>query len=415
MQEKQRKKKPKLILTHSISRERITMISLLSKIFIKNRTEYSNASVRSAYGVLCGIAGIVLNFMLFLAKLAAGAVSGSVAITADACNNLSDAGSSVVTLLGFKLASQKPDKDHPFGHGRFEYISGLIVAFLIIYMGFGLAQSSFDKIIHPGEIETGILSIAILFVSVAVKLYMFFYNRSIGKKISSSAMCATASDSISDAAATSVIIISMFIAHFTGINIDGLCGLAVSVFIVIAGIKAAKETISPLLGEPPSEEFVAEIRRLVMSYPEVLGIHDLIVHDYGPGRVMVSLHAEVSENADLLATHDVIDNIEKNLSERLECSAVIHMDPIASRDEETLQMRRCITDFIGKEFGGKLTLHDFRMVKGPTHTNVIFDVVVPFDVDVSNETVKSKINDYLSTFDKRYFAVITIDRSYIQS
>lgn len=388
------------------------MISLLSKIFIKNG-DPTSPQARSAYGVLCGIVGIVLNFILFAVKLLAGTLSGSVAITADACNNLSDAGSSVVTLLGFKLASQKPDKDHPFGHGRFEYISGLIVAFLIIYMGFGLAQSSFEKILHPEKIDAGVLSIAILVLSVIVKLYMFVYNRSIGKKINSSAMCAAASDSLSDMTATTVIIISMLIARFTGFNIDGWCGLAVSVFIVIAGIKAAKETISPLLGEPPSDEFVEEVRSRVMSYPEVLGIHDLIVHDYGPGRVMVSLHAEVSEDADLLATHDVIDNIEKNLSEHLECSAVIHMDPIASHDGETLTMKENLVNFLSGEFDGKLTLHDFRMVKGTTHTNVIFDVVVPFDVSVTDDEVKSKINGYLSTLDKQYFAVITIDRSYI--
>lgn len=388
------------------------MISLLSKIFIKNG-DPTSPQARSAYGVLCGIVGIVLNFILFAVKLLAGTLSGSVAITADACNNLSDAGSSVVTLLGFKLASQKPDKDHPFGHGRFEYISGLIVAFLIIYMGFGLAQSSFEKILHPEKIDAGVLSIAILVLSVIVKLYMFVYNRSIGKKINSSAMCAAASDSLSDMTATTVIIISMLIARFTGFNIDGWCGFAVSVFIVIAGIKAAKETISPLLGEPPSDEFVEEIRSRVMSYPEVLGIHDLIVHDYGPGRVMVSLHAEVSEDADLLATHDVIDNIEKNLSEHLECSAVIHMDPIASHDGETLTMKENLVDFLSGEFDGKLTLHDFRMVKGTTHTNVIFDVVVPFDVSVTDDEVKSKINGYLSTLEKQYFAVITIDRSYI--
>lgn len=389
------------------------MITLLSKIFIKNRKDFFNPDVRSAYGVLCGFAGIFLNIVLFAIKLIAGSLSGSVAITADACNNLSDAGSSLVTLLGFKLASQKPDKDHPFGHGRFEYISGLVVAFLIIHMGFDLAQSSFHKILKPGEIQTGLVSIAILVVSVIIKFYMFLYNRIIGNRIDSSAMRATASDSVSDCIATSVIIISMLIAYFTNFNIDGWCGLAVSLFIVYAGFNAAKETIHPLLGTPPSKDFVENIESIVMSYPEVLGIHDLIVHDYGPGRIMVSLHAEVSEKADLLQTHDIIDNIEKHLSEKLQCSAVIHMDPIANEDENTLSLKKDISEFITSTFGENVTIHDFRVVKGPSHTNVIFDVVIPFDLKISDTQVKEEINRHLDTYKTRHFAVITIDKSYI--
>lgn len=389
------------------------MITILSKFFIKNRKDFTNPDVRSAYGVLCGFVGIFLNMVLFAIKIVAGSLSGSVAITADACNNLSDAGSSLVTLLGFKLASQKPDKDHPFGHGRFEYISGLVVAFLIIHMGFDLAQTSFAKILKPGEIQTGFVSIAILVTSVVIKLYMFLYNRIIGKKIDSSAMRATAADSVSDCIATGVIIISMLIAHFTSFNIDGWCGLAVSLFIVYAGFNAAKETINPLLGTPPSKEFVDSIESLVMSYPEVLGIHDLIVHDYGPGRIMVSLHAEVSEKANMLETHDVIDNIEKHLSEKLQCSAVIHMDPIANEDEDTIILKKDICEFITQTFGEKVTIHDFRVVKGSSHTNVIFDVVVPFDCNIPDNTVKEEINRHLDTFKTRHFAVITIDRSYV--
>ncbi len=391
----------------------INMITLISKLFIKKRKDFSNPDVRSAYGVLCGFVGIFLNIVLFAIKLIAGSLSGSVAIMADACNNLSDAGSSLVTLLGFKLASQKPDKDHPFGHGRFEYISGLVVSFLIIHMGFDLAKDSFSKILNPGEIQVGFVSVAILVASVVIKLYMFLYNRIIGKKIDSSAMRATAADSVSDCIATSVIIISMLIAHFTNFNIDGWCGLAVSLFIVYAGFNAAKETINPLLGTPPSKDFVEGIESVVMSYPQVLGIHDLIVHDYGPGRIMISLHAEVSEKADLLQTHDIIDNIEKHLSEKLQCSAVIHMDPIANEDEDTINLKKDISEFITSTFGENVTIHDFRMVKGPSHTNVIFDVVVPFDSNLSDNDVREEINRHLDTYKTRHFAVITIDRSYV--
>ena len=389
------------------------MISVLSKIFIKNNKDFGSAEVRSAYGILCGGLGIFLNILLSVIKFVAGSLSGSVAIMADAGNNLSDAGSSLVTLFGFKLASQKPDKDHPFGHGRFEYISGLVVAFLIIHMGFDLAKSSFSKILNPSAVEVSAVSISILVISVIIKLYMFLYNRIIGKKINSSAMRATSADSVSDCIATTVIIISMLIARFTGFNADGWCGLVVSLFIVYAGINAAKEPINPLLGEPPSKEFVDSIYSLVMSSPEVLGIHDLVVHDYGPGRVMVSLHAEVSDKADLLETHDIIDNIEKHLSEKLECSAVIHMDPIASDDENTAVLKDDISHFIAEEFGDTLSIHDFRVVKGNTHTNVIFDIVVPFDSKLADSDIKNRINEHLSEMSTPHFAVITVDRSYV--
>lgn len=389
------------------------MISILSKFLIKNNKDYSSPAVRSAYGTLCGICGIFFNVALFVMKLLVGFFTGSVAVTADAFNNLSDAGSSVITLIGFRLASQKPDEDHPFGHGRFEYISGLVVSMIILLMGFELAKSSFDKILHPSDVQISTASIIILIVSVAVKLYMAVYNRSIGKKINSSAMCATSVDSISDSLATTVVMISMLVSHFYGIKIDGYCGLAVAMFILYAGINAAKETINPLLGQPPSREFVEEIHTTVMSYPEIKGIHDLIVHDYGPGRVMVSLHAEVSESANLLETHDVIDNIEKYLSEKLECSAVIHMDPIADNDEETKEMKETVAKFVTDTFGEEVTIHDFRTVRGNTHTNIIFDIVVPYNCKLSDSEIKEKVRTYLESFEKRYFAVITIDRPYI--
>lgn len=390
------------------------MIGLLSRLFIKNRDDYTNAAVRGAYGVLCGLTGIFLNLVLFALKFFAGILSGSVAVTADAFNNLSDAGSSVVTLIGFRLAAQKPDKEHPFGHGRFEYISGLIVSLIILLMGVELAKTSFDKILHPSEIEVSLPTLGILLVSIAVKMYMSFYNRSIGKKIDSAAMKATAADSLSDVLSTAAVIFSMIITQWTNVVVDGWCGLAVALFILYTGYGAARDTISPLLGQPPTKEFVDAIRDIVMSYPEVKGIHDLMVHDYGPGRVMVSLHAEVDEHADMLETHDVIDNIEKFISEKMGCSAVIHMDPIAADDEDTAELRAKLTAYVKETLSNEVSIHDFRLVRGNTHTNVIFDIVIPYDVKTEDSEIKRMIREYLESFeDSRYFAVITIDRSYV--
>ena len=389
------------------------MVSALVKWFIRDSENTASPTVRAAYGTLCGILGIILNVFLFGFKFFAGLVSGSMAVTADAFNNLSDAGSSVITLLGFRLASQKPDDEHPFGHGRFEYISGLVVALAILLMGFELGKSSVEKILHPGDIDASILTFVILGVSVLVKLYMSFYNRAVGRKIDSAAMKATAADSLSDAVSTTVVILSMLAARFTPLKIDGWCGLAVALFILYAGIGAAKDTISPLLGQPPTKEFVEDIERIVMSHPEVLGIHDLVVHDYGPGRVMVSLHAEVDEKADILVAHDVIDNIERALHDALGCEAVIHMDPIAADDEETRAWRTKMAAFAAETFGQTVTIHDFRMVKGDTHNNLIFDIVVPYKYNLTDEQVKQAIRTYVSGQDGTYFAVVKIDRSYV--
>ncbi|MGN1122183.1 MAG: cation diffusion facilitator family transporter [Eubacteriales bacterium] len=390
------------------------MISILSKFFIKNHHDYSDAAVRGAYGVLCGVTGIVLNVILFAFKLFAGLVSGSVAVTADAFNNLSDAGSSVITLIGFRLAAQKPDRDHPFGHGRYEYISGLIVALIIMLMGIELAKESFDKILHPQAVELSAVTFLVLAVSVAVKLYMSLYNRAIGKKINSPAMKATAADSISDVVSTTVVMLAMAVTYFTNWQIDGYCGLAVALFILYAGFGAARDTINPLLGQPPTKEFVEEIRNIVMSYPQVKGIHDLVVHDYGPGRIMVSLHAEVDESANLLETHDVIDNIEKYITEKMGCSAVIHMDPIAVEDGAVVDLKKKLTAFVKSSLAPEASLHDFRIVRGTSHTNVIFDILMPYESALSDEQIRKAIRDYLDTLDNaRYFAVITVDRSYV--
>lgn len=386
------------------------MISLLAKLFLKpaGKTE---AALRKGYGILCGAVGIGLNIVLFALKFLAGLLSGSIAITADAFNNLSDAGSSLVTLLGFQLAGQKPDSDHPFGHGRMEYLSGLAVSVLILLMGIELGRSSFEKIRHPAPVESGTLVVVILCVSIAVKLYMCFYNRSLGRKLNSSAMLATAADSLSDSVATAAVLVATLVGQYTGLLIDGWVGILVSLFILWSGIQSAKDTVDPLLGTPPTAEFVDQIKDLVMASPGILGIHDLIVHDYGPGRVMISLHAEVSADEDMLSIHDEIDNAEKLLQERLGCHAVIHMDPIAVHDpltedvhQRVLTLVHCIDDSI--------SIHDFRMVSGPTHTNVIFDAVVPFGFRLSDAEVEEKIKSAVRALDGNYYAVVNVERSY---
>lgn len=388
------------------------MIEFLARVFIRHRDTLSPSALRQAYGQLCGAVGIGLNLLLFAGKLFAGTISGSIAITADAFNNLSDAGSSVVTLLGFRLAGRKPDPEHPFGHGRMEYISGLAVAGLILLMGVELGKSSLKKILSPEEIVSSPLVLAILAVSVAVKLYMFYYNRSIGRKIKSAAMSATATDSLSDAVSTTAVLMATLVGQLTGLNIDGWVGLLVALFILFSAYKAAKETLSPLLGQTPDPEFVERIEQIVLSYPEVLNVHDLIVHDYGPGRVMISLHAEVSADGDLLQLHDVIDNAEHRLKKELGCMAVIHMDPIITNDAHTDALRMAVAEKV-KAIDPRLTIHDFRIVSGPTHTNLIFDVVVPYDVKLTADEVRRRIGALVKELDENYFAVVQVDNSYV--
>jgi len=388
------------------------MITLLSKWFIKNHENVTDPAVRQAYGTLCGFVGIGWNILLFLGKFFAGTISGSIAVTADAFNNLSDAGSSVVTLLGFRLAGRKPDPDHPFGHGRIEYISGLVVAALILLMGVELGKSSFEKILHPEAVDFSVLAIVILAVSIAVKLYMAFYNASVGKKISSAAMAATAADSRSDAISTAAVLAAMLIGKFFHIQIDGYVGMVVAILILITGIKAAKETIAPLLGQPPEKEFVDWIEKIVMSHEPICGIHDLVVHDYGPGRVMITLHAEVPASGDILELHDVIDQTEVHLQKELGCVATIHMDPIVTDDGMTAELRRQVSDLC-KTIDERITIHDFRIVPGPTHTNLIFDAVVPMEKHLDFEEVEHRIKELVHGMDGHYFAVVKVEQSYV--
>ena len=387
------------------------MIRLLSRWLIPDRDNVTSPAVRRAYGTLCGAVGIALNILLFAGKLFAGRLSGSIAVTADAFNNLSDAGSSAVTLLGFRLAGKKPDTDHPFGHGRIEYISGLLVAGLILLMGVELAKSSFDKILHPEPVAFSALAAAIMAASVCVKLYMWLYNRAVGRKIKSVSMEATATDSLSDTIATSAVLLAMLVGKWTGLAVDGYVGLVVALFILFSAYKAAKETLSPLLGQAPDPELVQEIRDITLANDTVQGVHDLVVHDYGPGRMMISLHAEVPAHGDIMEMHDVIDNIEKELAEKLHCQAVIHMDPIVTDDTSVGVLRRQIAEVV-KQVDPRMTIHDFRMVQGTTHTNLIFDAVLPFSSGKTPEQAAEEIRQLVRQLNGTYFAVVTVEHSY---
>lgn len=385
------------------------MFHLLSKLFIKNYEDYTDPNVRQSYGILAGAVGILLNFLLFAAKALAGLFSRSIAITADAFNNLSDAGSSVITLIGFRLSGQEADSDHPYGHGRIEYLSGLIVAAIILLMGVELIKSSFSKILHPQLPDFSPVIAFILLLSIAVKLYMYVYNRRISVKIDSAAMKATAADSLNDCIATAAVLAASLIGHFTGYSIDGWCGLVVGIFILRAGIEAAKDTIDPLLGKAPDPAFVEHIRSIVLAHPEVLDVHDLLVHDYGPGRMMVSLHAEVPAEGDFLKLHDVIDNIERELQTTLSCSAVIHMDPVLTKDSETSRLHEIVSN-LAKELDPAVSVHDLRLVKGPTHTNVIFDAAVPFQFKLDDSAIRAYFSEKIRRLDGSYFCVVNIDK-----
>ena len=387
------------------------MISLLVKLFYGEMDMSDEKAVRRAYGTTCSGAGIGFNVLLFAGKLIAGMLSGSVAIVSDAFNNLSDAGSSIISLVGFKLSNKKSDPQHPFGHGRLEYISGLCVSFLIILMGVELGKASIEKIIEPAQVKFSLLTAAILAASILVKLYMALYNSRIGKRLNAVTMKAMAKDSLSDAVATSVVLMSMIVAKLADIAIDGYCGVVVAAFILFTGITAARDTISPLLGQKPDSEFIEEVMRIVNAHKEIIGTHDLVVHDYGPGRLMITLHAEVDANMDILVAHDAVDNIENELREKLGCSAVVHMDPIVTDDVETNATREEIKRVVSN-IDSRMTIHDFRMVPGPTHTNVIFDVAVPFDIDMDDDELRKILGARIRDVDSKLNAVIEIDKCY---
>ena len=388
------------------------MITFLASLFIKDSKNYKEPSVRQAYGVLSGAVGIGLNILLFFGKWLAGTISGSIAIIADAFNNLSDAGSSIITLIGFRLSGQEPDPEHPFGHGRMEYISGLLVSVAILVMGFELIGSSIGKLRSPEPIESSALVFGILIASILVKLYMFFYNHSLSKKIESAAMKATSVDSLSDTVATTLVLIATLISKYTVLLLDGWFGILVGLFILYTGGSTLKETIDLLLGQPPKQEFIDEVKEIVLGHSMVHGVHDLIVHDYGPGRVMISLHAEVDVNGDIQDIHEQIDHIEHELQEKLHCSATIHMDPIVTDDKEVLAMKAKVEEmvhFLDESF----SMHDFRMVRGSTRTNLIFDVEVPRKTSYTDNEIVNWLKERIHELPgSKYFAVIQIDHEY---
>lgn len=389
------------------------MTSWLLKRFIRRPDDGDDPAVRQQYGLLSGCVGIFLNLLLSAGKFLAGVLTGSIAITADAFNNLSDAGSSVVTLVGFRLAGKQADDDHPFGHGRMEYVSGLVVALVILLVGVELGKSSLEKIITPQAVVFSWLSVGILLASVLVKLWMFLFNRALSRRIGSAAMAATAADSLSDVVATSAVILGALAGHFFSLHIDGWTGILVAVFILKTGFDAARDTLNPLLGQCPDPALVRDIQETVLAHEEISGMHDLVIHDYGPGRSMLSLHAEVPVDADVLEVHDIIDNIERELKEKFHTDAVIHMDPIATHDERTISLRTAVADMV-RSIDPGMTIHDFRVTPGPQHTNLIFDAVIPHHCALSDEAVKAAIAAGADALDGNFYTVVSLDRAYTE-
>ena len=389
------------------------MTEFLVKKFIKNWENVQDPKVREKYGVLAGTVGIALNLLLCAGKLFAGLLTGSIAVVADALNNLSDAASSVVTLVGFKLAGQKADEGHPFGHGRAEYLAGLLVSLIIMLVGLELGKTSIEKILTPEEVGFSLISVAILAASILVKLWMSLFNRRLGRRIGSAAMQATATDALSDVVATGAVLAGALIARVSGVNVDGWMGVVVAVFILRSGWGAAKDTLNPLLGQKPDPELVREIEKTVMEHPQVVGMHDLMIHDYGPGRAMMSFHAEVRRDADIMEVHDAIDHIERELQKKFGIVTSVHMDPIATDDARVSRVRGQVASLVQVIEPG-MSIHDFRMTEGPRYTNLIFDVVVPHRCPLSDQEIKQRIQRAVATLDERYFAVVQLDRSYVE-
>lgn len=386
------------------------MTNLLLKCFVKDYRKVQDPAVRVRYGILSGGTGIVCNLLLFAAKLFAGLMAGAISVMADAFNNLSDAGSSVVTLFGFRLSARPVDKEHPFGHGRSEYLSGLIVSLLIMLVGVELLSSSVQKIVTPEETLFSWLTVGILGGSVLVKLWMCLFNRKLAKAIDSAAMRATAMDSLSDVAATLTVLAALLISHFAGVSLDAYAGLIVALFILWTGFRSAKETGDLLLGKAPDPKLVREVEKTVLDHDEVLGIHDLVIHNYGPGRLMMSLHAEVSGEGDIMQLHDAIDGIEQELRQKFHCDAVIHMDPILVNDTKVSELCQKVTA-LAKEIDERVTVHDFRVSDRTTHCRLIFDMAVPYAVRLSDQEIKSEMTRKVEALDPRFTAFISIDRS----
>jgi cation diffusion facilitator family transporter len=386
------------------------MICFLARLFLKNHDDTDLMEVRQGYGIISGVTGIAFNVFLFIIKLMAGILSGSIAIVGDAINNLSDAASSIVTLVGFKLAGGEADEKHPFGHGRVEYIAGLIVSLFIIITGVEVVQKSVNSIFHPDEVVFNAVVAVILGISIFVKMVMFQSNLQASVKIGSVALKTTAMDSISDVFTTIVVLIGSIVSHYTGLHIDGFMGVLVGFFIIKAGYEAARDTISPLLGEPPSKEFLEEIKETALAHDEVLGVHDIIVHNYGPGRIIMSLHVEVPADRDIIVIHDIIDDIENELRQKYHCVAVIHMDPVVFDDKLTSFLKEEIREIV-KNLDPKLDIHDFRLIhKGENGRKVSFDVSVPYGFKLKDDEIIEYITTRVSASEFDVDFDITIDK-----
>ena len=385
------------------------MTELLCKLFIKNRHDTASPAVRRAYGTLVSTVGIILNLLLSVGKLAVGILTMSLSIQADALNNLSDAGAQIISLVTFRMAAKPADRKHPFGHARLEYVTSMIVSFFILLIGWELLSESVNKIIHPADTLFSWVSVGVLGASVIVKLWLCFFNRKIAKKIDSSVMRATSADSLSDAAATSAVLVATLIYKFTNLDIDAYMGIVVAILIMVAGIKILLETKNSIIGEKPSEETVATIEAVISQYPDALGIHDMVVHNYGPGRVMVSLHIEVDGKADVFKSHDMIDNIERELRCDHGMEATVHMDPIITNDPLIDELKTATVALVAK-IDHRIRIHDFRVVPGETHTNLIFDMAVPFEVKTSDEDLCTAVDTAVQNAMPACFTVITVDR-----
>ena len=384
-------------------------MKLLYKLFIKNSQDTHDPKVRHAYGILMSIVGIVANLVLSAMKLLFGTLCGSISVTADALNNLSDAGSQIISLISFKIASKPADRDHPFGHARIEYVASMIVSFLVLLVGWELMKESIAKIIEPVKAEFSLAVIVVLCISIAVKLWLGISGKMIAKKIGSSVISATAADSLSDAIATSAVLVSAIISRYSGFQTDAYMGAAVSVIILIAGVKILNDTKNSILGSPPEPEVVEAIVDITRQYPEICGIHDMVVHNYGPGNVIASLHAEVDGAQDVYLIHDIIDNAERRMFNELGVRATIHMDPIVTDDQKISELRALVRDAV-KSFDTRLDIHDFRFVEGVTHSNMIFDITVPFEIKTKDNDLIKEVQTKISDINETYFAVITVDR-----
>lgn len=388
------------------------MFKILAKKFIKNYTDFNNSKVREQYGTLCSIISIGCNIVLVVFKLTMGVITHSIAIQADGLNNLSDVGSNLASLFGFKLANKHPDSEHPYGHGRMEYVAGLIIAFLILLVGFQALKDSILKIINPQKVTFTIVAVIILVVSILIKLWMASFNRYTSKKINSATLLAASQDSLNDVLATTATLCSLILSLYTDLPVDGIMGTIVSIIVLKAGIEIFKDTVNPLLGMAPDKELIKDIEQYILSYPEALGIHDLMMHDYGPGRRFLSLHVEVNCNDDIMAVHDAMDTIERAVLKKYHILTTIHMDPVDFNDNLTNELKEMVIKIV-KEINNEYSIHDFRIVRGPTHTNLIFDVLIPSNDQIKHTVLKELIDKKIKAIDSNYSTVMQIEHGFV--